>query len=450
MAPERTAKQMNRVVQTIANPIQEFLKLQSASGILLFVFTLAAIVWSNSRWSDSYEEWWHTTLSFGFGTFIFSKSLLHWINDGLMTVFFFVVGLEIKREILIGELSSFRKAMLPFVAAVGGMAIPALIYVGFTRGTPAVSGWGIPMATDIAFSLGVLTLLGKRVPIQLKIFLTAFAIVDDIGAVIVIAFFYASSIVWGHLAIAGFVLILLVCANWLGVRHLLLYTVLGVILWLAFLESGIHATVAGVLLAMTIPARLNLNKRKFLKKSHSLLEQLEEDNPKQVTSDSEERDQSSVRDLGQVNEDFESPLRRFEHALHPWVIFVIMPLFAFANAGVRFEEGFGSLIADAVPLGVFLGLVLGKQIGITLFSWLAVKSRIASLPSLVTWRDIYGVAWLGGIGFTMSLFIAGLAFGDSPLMAESKVGIYAASLVAGVGGLLILRQNRIFPPRDRS
>jgi NhaA family Na+:H+ antiporter len=448
MAPKRTVKQMNRVVQTIANPIQEFLKLQSASGILLFAFTIVAIAWSNSRWSDSYEEWWHTTLSFGFGTFIFSKSLLHWINDGLMTVFFFVVGLEIKREILIGELSSFRKAMLPVVAAVGGMAIPALIYVGFTRGTPAVSGWGIPMATDIAFSLGVLTLLGKRVPIQLKIFLTAFAIVDDIGAVMVIAFFYASSIVWGHLAIAGFVLILLVCANWLGVRHVLFYTVLGVILWLAFLDSGIHATVAGVLLAMTIPARSNLGERGFLKKSHPTLEQLEGDNPRQVTSNSEERNQSSVRDLSQVNGDSKSPLQRLEHALHPWVIFVIMPLFAFANAGVRFEEGLGTSILNSVPLGIFLGLVLGKQIGITLFSWLAVKSSIASLPSSVRWRHIYGVAWLGGIGFTMSLFIAGLAFGDSPLMDESKVGIYAASLVAGIGGLLILRRCPALPIKD--
>ena len=450
MVRDRATRQINSAVQAVVNPIQEFLKLQSASGILLFAFTVVAIVWSNSRWSDSYEEWWHTPISFGFGAIVFSKSLLHWINDGLMTVFFFVVGLEIKREILIGELSSFRKAMLPLVAAVGGMAIPALIYVGFTRGTPAVSGWGIPMATDIAFSLGVLTLLGKRVPIQLKIFLTAFAIVDDIGAVIVIAFFYASSIVWGHLAIAGFVLILLVCANWLGVRHLLLYTVLGVILWLAFLDSGIHATVAGVLLAMTIPARSNLDKRGFLKKSHPILEQRKGDNPRQLNSDSEERDQSTVRELGQVNEDFGSPIQRFEHALHPWVVFVIMPLFAFANAGVRFEGGLGSLIADAVPLGVFLGLVLGKQIGITLFSWLAVKSRIASLPSSVTWRDIYGVAWLGGIGFTMSLFIASLAFGDSPMMGESKVGIYAASLVAGVGGLLILRRRALSAQREKS
>lgn len=441
MVREQAKRQINRVVQTVSNPIQEFLKLQSASGILLFACTVAAILWSNSQWSHSYQELWHTPISFGFGAIIFSKSLAHWINDGLMAVFFFVVGLEIKREILIGELSSLRKAMLPVVAAVGGMAIPALIYVGFTRGTLAVSGWGIPMATDIAFSLGVLTLLGKRVPIQLKIFLTAFAIVDDIGAVIVIAFFYASSIVWGHLAIAGVVVILLVCANWLGVRNLLLYAVLGVILWLAFLESGIHATVAGVLLAMTIPARSNLNKRRFLRRSRSILKQLEGDNPSQVTSDSEERDQSGVRDLGQVNQDFKSPLQRFEHALHPWVIFAIMPLFAIANAGVRFEAGLSSLIMNSVPLGVFLGLVLGKQIGITLFSWVAVKSRIASLPSSITWRDIYGVAWLGGIGFTMSLFIASLAFGDGPLMSESKLGIYAASLVAGIGGLLILSRR---------
>jgi NhaA family Na+:H+ antiporter len=265
-----------------------------------------------------------------------------------------------------------------------------------------VSGWGIPMATDIAFSLGVLTLLGNRVPTQLKVFLTAFAIVDDIGAVIVIALFYGSMIAWTQLALAALVLCLLLGANWLDVRHSTLYVILGVFLWMAFLGSGIHPTVAGVLLAMTIPASSSLRRLEFLK-SRSILEQL-------------------------------------ENTLHPWVIFVIMPLFAFANAGVRFEEGLGSLKLNSVPLGLFLGLVLGKQIGITLFSWAAVKSGIASLPSSVAWRHIYGVSWLGGIGFTMSLFIAGLAFGDSPLMGESKVGIYAASLVAAVGGLLILRR----------
>jgi Na+:H+ antiporter, NhaA family len=450
MVRERALRQLKGVVQKVANPIQEFLKLQSASGILLFAFTVTAIVWSNSRWSQSYEELWHTTLSFGFGSIVVSKSLLHWINDGLMTVFFFVVGLEIKREILIGELSSLRKAMFPVAAAVGGMAIPALIYLGFTRDTPAASGWGIPMATDIAFSLGVLALLGKRIPIQLKVFLTAFAIVDDIGAVVVIALFYASTIVWSHLVIAGVILLLLMGANWFGVRHSLLYVVLGIFLWLAFLESGIHATVAGVFLAMAIPARSKLDKRGFLEKSRSILEQVEDGATGDESLGRDGHHQASVRALGQVCEDCEAPVQRFEHALHPWVIFVIMPLFALANAGVRIEEGLGSLIADAVPLGVFLGLVLGKQIGITLFSWLAVKSRIATLPSSATWRDIYGIAWLGGIGFTMSLFIAGLAFGDSPLMGESKIGIYAASLIAGVGGLLILSRRTPSAQREKS
>lgn len=445
MVPERSVKQTNLVIWSVVKPIQEFLRLESASGILLFVFAAAALVWSNSPWAHSYEELWHTTITFGIGTAAVSKSLLHWINDGLMAVFFFVVGLEIKREMLIGELSSLKKAMLPVVAAIGGMVVPALIYVAFTRGTGAISGWGIPMATDIAFSLGALTLLGKRIPIQLKIFLTAVAIVDDIGAVIVIALFYASNIAWGHLAVAGVVLFLLVGANWMGVRHPILYTVLGAMLWLALLDSGIHATVAGVLLAMTIPARSGLDKREFLEKSHSILGQLEEEDADHESTGGHGNHQASVRALGQVCEDFEAPIQRFEHTLHPWVIFVIMPLFALANAGVRFDQGLSSLVANPVSLGVCLGLLLGKQVGITLFSWGAVKTGVALLPSSVMWRHIYGVGWLGGIGFTMSLFIANLAFGTTPLTDFSKIGIYVGSILAGLGGLWILKRSVILP-----
>jgi NhaA family Na+:H+ antiporter len=427
----KTQQKIQGVVQTITRPVQEFLKLQAASGILLFACATIALVWSNSAWSHSYEQFWHTEVSFGFGSMSMSKSLLHWINDGLMVIFFFVVGLEIKREILIGELSSFRKAMLPIVAAIGGMLVPAMIYIAFTGGTEMASGWGIPMATDIAFSLGVLTVLGKRVPIQLKIFLTAFAIVDDIGAVIVIAMFYASSILWSHLAVAGVILLLLAGSNWMGVRHSLVYALLGVLLWLAFLGSGVHATVAGVLLAMTIPARSNLGKSGFMIKSRSILTKLEE-------SDGERGHHARVRELSRAGEDFEALTQRFEHSLHPWVIFVIMPIFALANAGVVFSENPAALVSNPLAIGIILGLVIGKQIGITLFSWGAVRSGLASLPSSVTWRHIYGVSWLGGIGFTMSLFIAGLAFGPSQLMDISKIGIYVGSLAAGVGGVIIL------------
>jgi Na+:H+ antiporter, NhaA family len=442
---ERTTRTINRAAVTVAKPIQSFLKLQSASGILLFAFAVVALVWSNSPWSDSYDRLWQTTLSFGFGQAAASKTLLHWINDGLMTVFFFVVGLEIKREVLIGELSSMKKSMLPVAAALGGMIVPALIYAGFTYGTNAAAGWGIPMATDIAFSLGVLMLLGTRVPIQLKVFLTAFAIVDDIGAVIVIALFYASSIAWGHLAIGGLILLLLMGANLIGVRHSLVYAVLGILLWLAFLESGIHATIAGVLLAMTIPSRSHLDKQGFLQKSRSLLGQIENGAEGSDFSGKAEHQQASVRALSQYCEDLEAPIQRFEHALQPWVTFVIMPLFAFANAGVQFGANIGTLFLDPVPLGIFFGLVIGKQLGITLFSWVAVKSRIALLPASVSWRQIYGVSWLGGIGFTMSLFIAGLAFGGSDLMAEAKVGIYAASVVAGLGGAWMLSRRKPAP-----
>lgn len=427
----KTQEKIHGAVRTIAKPVQEFLTLQVASGILLFACATIALVWFNSAWSHTYEQFWQTEVSFGFGSTSISKSLLHWINDGLMVIFFFVVGLEIKREILIGELSSFRKAMLPIVAAIGGMLVPAMIYITFTRGTEMASGWGIPMATDIAFSLGVLTLLGKRIPIQLKIFLTAFAIVDDIGAVIVIAMFYASSILWSHLAVAGVILLLLAGLNWMGVRHSLVYALLGLLLWLAFLSSGIHATVAGVLLAMTIPARSRLDKRGFMDKSQSILTGLED-------GDGEQSHHARVREMSQACEDFEAPTQRFEHSLHPWVIFVIMPVFALANAGVAFSESPAALVSNPLAIGIVLGLVIGKQIGITLFSWGAVRSGLASLPASVTWRHIYGVSWLGGIGFTMSLFIAGLAFGSSRLMDISKIAIYVGSLAAGVGGVIIL------------
>jgi NhaA family Na+:H+ antiporter len=433
-------KDVRRAVRTVARPIQEFLRLESSSGILLFGFTVLALAWANSAWARSYDELWHTEVSIGIGSYAISRSLLHWINDGLMALFFFVVGLEIKREMLIGELASLRKALLPVAAALGGMLVPALIYVVLNRGTERVAGWGIPVATDIAFSLGVLALLGKRIPIQLKVFLTAFAIVDDIGAVIVIAFFYASGIVWGHLLFAAIVLLLLLAVNWMGVRHPLVYAFLGLLLWIAFLDSGIHATVAGVLIAMTIPARSSLDRRGFLEKAYDILRQLERADKTEDPATTEQSPQASVRALAELAEEVESPTQRFEHAFHPWVTFFIVPLFALSNAGVTFEQGLDALVTNPAALGVFLGLVLGKQLGITLFSWTAVKIRIASLPTAVTWRHIYGVGWLGGIGFTMSLFIASLAFGPSLLLDASKLGIYAASIVSGIGGLWILRR----------
>jgi NhaA family Na+:H+ antiporter len=437
-------KGVRRAVRTAARPIQEFLRLESSSGILLFAFTALAIAWANSPWARSYYELWHTEISIGVGGYAVSRSLLHWINDGLMALFFFVVGLEIKREMLIGELASLRKALLPVVAALGGMIVPALLYAALNWGTERMAGWGIPMATDIAFSLGVLALLGKHVPIQLKVFLTAFAIVDDIGAVIVIALFYASGIIWSHLLVAGVALLLLAAANWLEVRHSLVYAVLGVIVWIAFLDSGIHGTVAGVLTAMMIPARSVRDRRGFLERASGILRQLKRGEGRDLTT-AEESPQATVGALAETAEEVEPPTQRFEHALHPWVSFFILPLFALSNAGVTLQQGLGGLMMDTAALGVFLGLVLGKQLGITLFSRVAVKIRIASLPAAVSWRQLYGVGWLGGIGFTMSLFIASLAFETGSVLDASKLGIYAASVASGIGGYWILRRTIAVP-----
>jgi Na+:H+ antiporter, NhaA family len=431
------------VLRLVVSQFQRFARLETSEGILLLICTVIALLWVNSPWASSYHQLWHLDVSFGVASAGVTRSLLHWINDGLMVIFFLVVGMEIKREVLIGELSSLKKASFPVIAALGGMLVPALIYGALNKGTAGSPGWGIPMATDIAFSLGVLTLLGKRIPLQLKIFLMAFAIADDIGAVIIIAVFYATGISWMHLLVAGLLLASLIGANRAGIRSLPVYAFLGVLLWIAFLDSGIHATVAGVILAMTIPARSKLDKRTFLEHSRAILTELEGKSDDESGSGAEEDRQAAIRALAQQAEDFEVPARRFEHALHPWVSYFIVPLFALSNAGVRFDVGASSLVSSTVALGVFLGLVIGKPLGITLFAWIAVKSRLALLPSSVTWKQIYGVAWLGGIGFTMSIFITNLAFPAGAMTDLAKTGIYAASLIAGTGGLWILRRNRI-------
>jgi len=360
-----------------------------------------------------------------------------------MAMFFFFVGLEIKREILVGELSSPRQAALPIVAALGGMIVPAILYLVLNAGKPGASGWGIPMATDIAFTLGVLALLGKRVPIALKVFLTSVAIVDDIGAVLVIAFFYTSQIYWSNLIVGAGFLIALILANRAGIRHPLVYASLGIGgLWLAFLMSGVHATIAGVLSAMTIPASTRIGREEFLEKSRYILKEFEgaSVNEKSVLTSRQQR--RAAEALEKASELVQTPLQRLEHDLHPWVIFGIMPLFALANAGVSLDGNLTQVLINPVTLGIVFGLVFGKQIGITLFSWLAVRSGIATLPVGVNWWQVYGVGWLAGIGFTMSLFIAGLAFRDIALLSLAKLGILTASLIAGVVGWIILRKGR--------
>jgi Na+:H+ antiporter, NhaA family len=428
-----------RPVERIVRPFQDFAHKQSSSGIILVLVTVVALIWANSPWGNSYVALWGSKLTVGVGNFTLSKDLTHWINDGLMAVFFLVVGLEIKREVLVGELSSIRSAALPVAAALGGAVVPALIYAAINAGTEGAAGWGIPMATDIAFALGVLALLGERAPVGLKVFLTALAIVDDIVAVLVIAVFYTSDISWGALAIGGLFLGALVVANLIGVGRTLVYAVLGIGLWLAFLLSGIHATIAGVLLAFTVPASSFINPGAFLERSRYILDRFEQAGEKGENVLTNEERQAALHALNHATYKLEPPLHELEHALHPWVVFAIMPIFALANAGVPLGGGIAEALTSPVVLGIVAGLVVGKQLGITLFAWLAVKSGVSELPTGISWRQVYGAGWLAGIGFTMSLFISDLAFADNPLVDVAKLGILAASLIAGVVGWLILR-----------
>jgi len=430
-------------IEQVLRPFQEFFRVEASSGIMLLAATVIALIWANSPWGQAYIALWETKFSVLLGDFGVSKDLLHWINDGLMAVFFFVVGLEIKREILIGELSSVRKAILPISAALGGMVLPAAIYLAVNFRSEGAAGWGIPMATDIAFALGVLALLGSRVPATLKVFLTALAIVDDLGAVLVIAVFYTDQIMWAWLAVGlGFFLLMLL-ANRLGVRHPVVYGALGVALWFCFLESGVHATIAGVLAALTIPATARIRTDEFVQWGHGVLHEFQdccsgENGNGQSTNISQ---RSLLQALETAIQHAQAPLQRLEHALEYPVAYTIMPIFALANAGVVLTAGLVDDLTSRVSLGIILGLLVGKQLGITLGAWLAVRAGLAELPRGVTWRHIYGASWLGGIGFTMSLFIDGLAFGDSPLLNTAKIGILAASVIAGVVGYLILRST---------
>jgi NhaA family Na+:H+ antiporter len=431
-----------RPAPLLLRPFQTFFRLESASGILLLAAALAALVWSNSPAGPSYFELWQTVGTAGLGGLVITKPLLLWINDGLMAVFFLVVGLEIKREVLVGELASPKKAALSVAAAIGGMALPAAIYFAVNAGGPGAGGWGIPMATDIAFALGVLALLGSRVPLALKIFVTAVAIVDDLGAVVVIAIFYTEKLSPGILALGAAFVVGLAVLNRAGVRRTWPYALIGAAVWVAFLKSGVHATIAGVLVAMTIPARREIDAPQFLDRAERLLGEFREDVvPGRCAPTADQRD--ALHSLEQVTEQLGTPLVRLEHALHPWVAFFIMPVFALANAGVAVEGSLTATLGSPVSLGIVLGLFFGKQAGILGAAWLAVKAGVAALPDGVAWRQVWGVSLLCGIGFTMSLFIAGLAFADPALLDGAKVGILAGSLLSGVAGsLALLRSGR--------
>ncbi|MCB9450138.1 MAG: Na+/H+ antiporter NhaA [Anaerolineaceae bacterium] len=428
-------------VLPILRPFQRFFQTEASGGILLLIFTVIALVWANSPWSAAYESLWQTPITIGGGALSLSKPLILWINDGLMALFFFLVGLEIKREILAGELASPRRAALPIIAALGGLLMPALIYTLFNAGQESAMGWGVPIATDIAFALGIMALLGDRVPTSLKIFLTALAIVDDLSAVLVIALFYTAEITWVSLFIGVVVLGLLFTLSRLGFHNTPIYAILGIIVWVAFLKSGIHATIAGVLLALTVPARTHLDPAGFVHSSRKLLDRFEHagDNGESVLVN--ETRQVALHALEAAAGQVQAPLQRLEHNLAPWVSFFIMPVFALANAGVALTGDIGATLSQSTTLGVIIGLVIGKPLGIMLFSWLAVRFNLADKPADVTWRHLHAVGWLAGVGFTMSLFIAGLAFDGTALLPLAKTGILVASLLAGVIGFALLRRE---------
>jgi NhaA family Na+:H+ antiporter len=424
----------------ILSPFERFLRRTTAGGIILVATTAIALALAMLVGGDTVARIWETPLAVAAGErYRLGMSLQHWVNDGLMAFFFLLVGLELKREVLVGELSSLKDAALPIAAALGGMVVPGLIYAAFNANTPTASGWGIPMATDIAFAIGILVLLAWRVPKNLIIFLTALAIADDLGAVLVIALFYTAQLDLKSLGAAGLLFATLVLFNRGGIRHPLPYALVGVLLWLAVHTSGVHATLAGILLALTIPARPTFTPAHFEQRIDELHAQFRADRRDLGTPDdplSNERMASIAETMEQSAAAVQSPLQRIEHGLTPWVTFVVIPVFALANAGIDLRAiAWSEALTNSVTLGVLAGLVIGKFSGIGLFSWVAVKLGLARLPSGVEWKHLLGAAWLGGIGFTMSLFIAQLAFRDAALVDDAKLGILLASVTAALIGL---------------
>lgn len=421
--------------------MQEFIHQSQAGGIVLLAMTVLALIIANSPLGAAYDEILHAYIGFQVGPWELKESVLHWVNDGLMVIFFFVVGLEIKRELLIGELSNMRAAALPIIAALGGVLVPALIFAGFNWGQSSLRGWAVPTATDIAFALGCLALLGNRVPFGIKVFLTAVAIVDDLIAVLVIAVFYSSDLNFIALGVGVMVLLMLLVANLSGFRNPLIYGALGIIVWLAFLNSGVHATIAGVLVALTIPARSRVDMPTYLVRVRQVLEQFEASQTGEPSKRSTELQESAVRTIEGISEQAQAPLQRLEHKLHVWVAFLIMPVFAFTNAGVVVSSD--SLNTGSLPLmlGIVLGLVLGKPLGIFGAAWIAVRSGLAILPYGATWRHMMGTGILAGLGFTMSIFISSLAFINPASLATAKLSILIASALAGTVGVFWLSRT---------
>jgi NhaA family Na+:H+ antiporter len=414
--------------------LQHFLDTEASGGIILLAAAVAALVWANSPWSGSYDRLWHTELTIGIADWSITEDLQHWINDALMAIFFFVVGLEIKRELVVGELRDRRSAALPVFAALGGMVAPALIYIAINAGGPGADGWGIPVATDIAFAVGLIAIAGRGLPSNVRLMLLTLAIVDDIGAILVIAIFYSTGIGWGALGAAVALLATIKLLERLHVRWIPVYVILAAGVWLAFFESGVHATIAGVVLGLLTPARPFQDPDAVSREA------------RRVTAETADERQPPDEDvpvwlyLSSLTREAVAPLDRFEHTLHLWTSFAIMPLFALANAGIEISAGtLGDAFTNRTTIGIVAGLVVGKLVGVTGFAWLATKLRIARLPQGVSWPHVMAVGAVAGIGFTVSLFIASLAFSDPDVLEPAKLGVFAASVIAGVVGTVILR-----------
>ena len=431
-------RRITSIAGNLQTTFQDFFASSTAGGIVILVFTAIAMLWINSPWHESYEHFIHAPVNIQVFSLVLNFSFAHFVNDALMVIFFVAVGLEIKRELLVGELSSAKRAMLPMIGAVFGMIGPAVIYLLFNGGTDAARGWGTPVATDIAFALGILALVGPRVPLGLKVFLAALAIVDDLLSVLVIALFYSSSLNVEMLVWAAVITGVLFIGNRMGVQSIKYYVILGIALWVCVLSSGIHATIAGVVLAMTIPARRKLNGPEFFTSARALVDEVLR---RPDVDDDEATQMDAVHDLEKLAESVQTPLHRIEHALQPYVAFIIMPIFALVNAGVAIDTALIGSLASPVSLGIALGLFLGKQIGVTLGVWAGVKLGIADLPQRVSMKQIYGVSILCGIGFTMALFVANLAFIDPAHLNAAKMSILLGSTVSAITGMVVLRRS---------
>jgi NhaA family Na+:H+ antiporter len=415
--------------------LRRFIRTEAGSGAVLFAAALAAVIWANSGWSVLHASFWHHEISFDLGVLAIRKDVQHWVNDGLMTIFFFVIGIEIKREVVKGALSSVRRAALPVVAALGGMIAPAALYLALNHGGPGSAGWGIPMATDIAFALGVLALLGKRVPPGLRVFLLALAAADDVGAIMVIALFYTSKVSGIALVVAAALLGFVLLMRKSEVRSFGAYLIVGLAFWLAVLMTGIHPTIAGVILGLLTPAVAPVSARAVANQAETIMDRLR----RALARDDSHNAERAVGELAVLLRRAEAPTEQLERRLHPWVAFLVMPIFALANAGVEISLGqLRAAFTSPVTLGIVLGLVVGKLVGISAFSWVAWKIRAAELPVGVSWPQLAGCGLVAGIGFTVSLFITGLAFTDDLVVAEAKLGVLTASLVAGVAGFIVL------------